>query len=153
MPIWQQTIRVALGLPQYRMTLSATQLRVARPVSDLDRSVEMYCAGLGFAVLGSFRNHSGFDGTMVGEPSAAVHFEFTVCRAHPVTPSPTLEDLLVFYLPESCEWIERCASVLAAGFREMQPFNSYWAGSGRTFEDFDGYRVVLNNAAWNKPGE
>ena len=128
--------------------MTATHLRVARPVSDLDRSVEMYCAGLGFSVLGSFREHNGFDGTMVGEPGAEVHFEFGVCRAHPIEPSPTPEDLVVLYVQESSKWAERCSALVAVGFREVQPLNPYWRERGRTFEDPDGYRVVLQNAAW-----
>ena len=137
---------------EQRVSMPVAHLRVARPVSDLDRSVEMYCAGLGLAILGTFRDHNGFDGTMVGEPGAAVHFEFTLCRAHPVEPSPTPEDLVVFYLPESFKWAERCSLVNAASFKEVQPFKPYWSRSGRTFEDPDGYRVVLQNAAWSTQG-
>ena len=37
----------------------------------------------------------------------------------------------------------------AAGFREVESFNPYWAAKGRTFEDPDGYRTVLQNAAWS----
>jgi len=38
--------------------------------------------------------------------------------------------------------------MLAAGFRQVASFNPYWDRCGRTFEDFDGYRVVLQNAEW-----
>ena len=130
--------------------MPTTHVRVARPVSDLDRSVAMYCAGLGLVELGSFKDHSGFDGTMVGEPGAGVHFELVVCRPHPVDPSPTSEDLVVFYVPESSAWKKRCSAVVAAGFIEVEPFNPYWSERGRTFEDPDGYRVVIQNAAWGK---
>ena len=67
----------------------AHHLRIARPVSDLARSVDMYCRGLGCIVLGSFEDHDGFDGVMVGAPGSQYHFEFTHCRAHPVRPTPT----------------------------------------------------------------
>jgi hypothetical protein len=110
----------------------------------------MYCAGLGLVELGRFKDHNGFDGTMVGELGAGVHFEFVVCRHHAVHPSPTSEDLLVFYLPESSAWTKRCSVAVAAGFIEVQPFNPYWSERGRTFEDPDGYRVVLQNAAWGQ---
>ena len=125
-------------------------LRVARPVSDLDRSVAMYCSGLGFSVVGGFRGHRGFDGAMLGEPGSQVHFEFVVCRDHPLKPSPTREDLLVLYLPERSEWLDRCSAVLAAGFAEVEPFNPYWSERGRTFADPDGYCVVLQNEAWSE---
>lgn len=36
-----------------------------------------------------------------------------------------------------------------AGFEPVASFNSYWDESGRTFEDPDGYRVVLQQASWN----
>jgi hypothetical protein len=59
-----------------------------------------------------------------------------------------VEDLLVFYVPSAAEWRAGCASMLAAGFRHVPAFNPYWDERGRTFEDPDGYRVVLENAEW-----
>ena len=123
-------------------------LRIARPVSDLARSVAQYTQGLGIEQLGSFIDHDGFDGTMLGTPGAGFHWEFTVCKSHPVVPAPTPEDLLVFYVPEPEAWQVRCDAMRAAGFIEVQPFNPYWARSGRTFEDPDGYRVVIQCATW-----
>jgi len=35
---------------------------------------------------------------MLGLSGANYHFEFTYCRAHPVVPAPTAEDLAVFYI-------------------------------------------------------
>jgi hypothetical protein len=129
--------------------MSLGALRIARPVNDLGRSVGMYRRGLGLAELGRFADHAGFDGVMLGLPGASWHFEFTVCRAHPVRPTPTPEDLAVFYLPDAEAWQARCAAMAAAGFREVEAFNSYWQQRGRTFEDGDGYRVVLQQAEWD----
>jgi hypothetical protein len=126
----------------------ATHLRIARPVSDLARSAAMYCRGLGYVVLGSFEDHDGFDGVMVGAPGGAYHFEFTFCRAHPVTPAPTAEDLVVLYLPRDEDWESACQRMAAAGFRPVASFNPYWDVRGRTFVDDDGYRVVLQKAEW-----
>jgi catechol 2,3-dioxygenase-like lactoylglutathione lyase family enzyme len=125
-----------------------THLRIARPVSVLDRSVSMYCHGLGLDVLGRFEDHDGFDGVMIGRPQRDYHFEFTVCRAHPVTPNPTVEDLIVLYVPDRMDWQGACERMLDAGFIEVAAFNPYWAREGRTFEDPDRYRVVLQQAAW-----
>jgi hypothetical protein len=108
----------------------------------------MYCEGLGLRVLGSFEDHEGFDGVMLGLPEAGFHFEFTQCSAHPVAPSPTAEDLAVFYVPEAAQWRRRSASMLAAGFRQVASFNPYWDRHGLTFEDPDRYRIVLQNSAW-----
>ena len=40
--------------------------------------------------------------------------------------------------------------MLAAGFRPVSSYDPYWDVHGRTFEDVDGYRVVLQNAAWSR---
>jgi hypothetical protein len=112
----------------------------------------MYQNGLGLIEIGRFENHDGFDGVMLGGPGLNYHFEFTYCRAHPLLPSPTPEDLIVFYLPEPTDWHKACASMLHAGFAEVVSFNPYWRERGRTFEDPDGYRVVLEQAAWSNCG-
>lgn len=122
--------------------------RFARPVSDLARAEAMYCAGLDWVRLAGFDDHQGFDGVILGVPGAPMHFEFTLCRHHPVAPTPTPEDLWVFYLPEAAAWHERCAALLGAGFVEVAPFNPYWGRHGRSFADPDGYRLVLQCAAW-----
>ncbi len=126
-------------------------LRVARPVRDLAITERMYCGGLGMRVLARFENHDGFDGVMLGYADAEYHFEFTLCRHHPVVPAPTQEDLAVLYIPDHAQWEQRCADMLAAAFVEVAPFNPYWAVRGRTFQDPDGYRIVLQNTAWNNP--
>ena len=124
-------------------------LRIARPVRDLGLSVSMYGGGLGLEEIGRFRDHEGFDGVMLGNRGVSFHFEFTHCRHHPMQPAPTPEDLLVFYVPEAGEWQERCAAMLRAGFKAVEAFNPYWQRLGRTFEDPDGYRVVIQRAAWS----
>jgi len=108
----------------------------------------MYCRGLGFDVLGQFNDHDGFDGVMVGHPSAGYHLEFVHASEHDVRPTPTVEDLLVFYIPEDEAWQKRCDAMVNAGFMLVEPLNPYWAVRGRTFADHDGYRTVLEHAAW-----
>jgi len=123
-------------------------LRVARPVSDLARTTEMYRRGLGLVVLGSFEDHDGFDGVMLGRPGSGYHLELTRSRRHPLAPTPGPEDLLVLYLPDEAEWEQACARLLAAGFRRVDSFNPYWEVRGRTFADPDGYRLVLQREEW-----
>ena len=108
----------------------------------------MYRRGLGLRVVGSFENHDGFDGVMLGVEGSGYHFEFTYCRSHPVAPAPTVEDLVVLYVPGESDWQAACASMLAAGFRQVASFNPYWDVHGRTYEDFDGYRIVLKQGEW-----
>lgn len=135
------------------MRAMLAHLRIARPVPDLDRSADLYTRGLGLQVLGRFENHGGFDGVMLGQPGGAWHFEFTHSRAHAITPTPTPEDLAVLYLPDPPEWHATCQRMLTAGFRAVASFNPYWDQHGRSFEDPDGYRVVLQNADWHNAAE
>lgn len=123
-------------------------LRVARPTDDLDRLLPFYTGGLGLQVLGSFEDHEGFDGVMLGLSGAPYHLEFTRCRQHPAGRAPTEDNLLVFYLPEEVTWSAACRRMSEAGFHPVPSFNPYWDLKGKTFEDPDGYRVVLQNSDW-----
>jgi catechol 2,3-dioxygenase-like lactoylglutathione lyase family enzyme len=129
---------------------SAPQLRVARPTDNLEALLRFYEQGLGFAVLYRFEDHDGFDGVMLGQPGAPYHFEFTMKRGHAVGRAPTPDNLLVFYLPEAERWTAAVQRLKEAGFAPVPAFNPYWDRAGATFEDPDGYRIVLQNAAWTR---
>ena len=111
--------------------------------------VRFYVDGLGLSELGSFDDHDGFDGVMVGLPGAPYHLEFTHQRRHAVADAPTKDNLLVFYLPDTGEWNMAVDRMIAAGYEPVASLNPYWDRTGRTFEDPDGYRVVLQNAVWS----
>ncbi|MNT85542.1 hypothetical protein D3C72_2257220 [compost metagenome] len=85
---------------------------------------------------------------MLGHPHHAYHLEFTHHRGVLVGRAPTQDNLLVFYLPEITCWQRRCHQMLASGFERVQAYNPYWDVHGQTFEDLDGYRVVLQARAW-----
>lgn len=121
-------------------------LRVARPTDSLEPIAAMYREGLGLQVLGEFRDHDGFDGIILGRPEASYQIEFTHHRGHRVGGAPTQDNLLVFYHPDRAVWTEACARMAAADFRQVPSYNPYWDVAGCTFEDPDGYRVVLQNA-------
>jgi catechol 2,3-dioxygenase-like lactoylglutathione lyase family enzyme len=123
-------------------------LRVARASDDLDALVRFYEAGLGLTVLHRFQDHDGFDGVMLGLPGAPYHLEFTKARGDTVGRAPTAENLLVFYLPDTDDWRGAVQRMRDAGHAPVPAFNPYWDRQGVTFEDPDGYRVVLQNAAW-----
>lgn len=123
-------------------------LRIARPVGDIARAARMYCAGLDMTILGSFEDHAGFDGVMIGNADGAFHLEFTRSRHDALQPTPTGEDLLVFYVASAQDWATTCARMLAAGFVAVTPLNPYWEGRAQTFCDPDGYRVVVHRGSW-----
>lgn len=124
-----------------------TTLRVARPTDNLAAVVRFYEDGLGLTRLSSFQDHDGFDGVMLGIPEVAYHLEFTHRRDHVAGRAPTDDNLLVFYFSSQDDWQAAVARMGAAGYTSVPSFNPYWDRVGRTFEDPDGYRVVLNNGS------
>jgi catechol 2,3-dioxygenase-like lactoylglutathione lyase family enzyme len=123
-------------------------IRVARPTDRLDQVIRFYTDGLGFQLLYHFDNHEGFDGVMIGIPGESYHLEFTRQKGHMVGRAPTQDNLLVFYLPDRQEWQSAIDRMRAIGYESVKPYNPYWETSGVTFEDPDGYRVVLQNDNW-----
>lgn len=118
-------------------------LRIARPTDELQTVVSQYRRGLNFSILGQFENHRGFDGVILGHHAHPWHLEFTHHRGTSVGRAPTCDHLLVFYLADTHQWQVQCAQMETAGFTPVASYNPYWDVQGRTFEDVDGYRVVL----------
>ena len=99
-------------------------------------------------VLGSFENHEGFDGVMLGIPGASYHLEFTSKRGHRAGRALTQDNLLVFYVSDERQWLHAIERMSAAGYQPVPSFNPYWDRLGKTYEDPDGYRVVIQNQLW-----
>lgn len=126
-----------------------TVLRIARPTDRLEDVIRFYTEGVGLLMLGSFEDHEGFDGVMLGSQRATYHLEFTRKRGHTAGRAPTQDNLLVFYIPDRDQWQERVERMSAAGYQPVPSFNPYWDQLGKTYEDPDGYRVVLQNQSWH----
>jgi catechol 2,3-dioxygenase-like lactoylglutathione lyase family enzyme len=120
------------------------QLRVARHTDRLKEVVAFYRDGLGLREIGSFRAHEGYDGVFLELPGTGAHLEFTTGGAH-AGPEPHPESLLVFYLGDR-DAVRASAERL--GGDPLPPANPYWAEHGLTFEDPDGFRVVLVPERW-----
>lgn len=125
-----------------------TPVRVARPVRNLERVAAFWRDGVGLEQL--YRSEASGPGghtvVMLGWPGAGWHLEL-VDDGGDTQPSPSEEDLLVFYLGEEIgdELIDR---LLAAGGRRVPAKNPYWDRFGVTVEDPDGYRLVLSHRSW-----
>ena len=85
---------------------------------------------------------------MLGHPQQAWHLEFTHHRGHTVGRAPTQDNLLVFSEPDPASHANARQQMLAAGFVAVPSYNPYWDRDGVTFEDLDGYRVVLQLGEW-----
>jgi catechol 2,3-dioxygenase-like lactoylglutathione lyase family enzyme len=120
------------------------QLRVARHTDRLDEVVAFYRDGIGLTEIGGFRDHDGYDGVFLDVPGTGAHLELTAGGRHGA-PAPHPESLLVLYLGDD-EAVRTVAARL--GVDPIPPANPYWAEHGMTFEDPDGFRVVLVPERW-----
>lgn len=126
------------------------KLRIARPTDRLAEIADMYERGLGLSRLGHFEDHDGFDGVMLGHPQQTWHLEFTHHRGHSVGRAPNEDCQLVFYVADATANRAAAEQVLQAGFVAVAPYNPYWQNNATTYEDLDGYRVVLSVGAWSQ---
>ncbi len=120
------------------------QLRVARHTQRLDEVVAFYRDGIGLTEIDRFRGHDGYDGVFLAVPGTGAHLELTAGGDHGA-PAPHPETLLVFYLGDE-EAVRTVAGRLGAA--PIAAANPYWARHGLTFEDPDGFRVVLVGDRW-----
>ncbi len=124
------------------------KLRVARATNNLKKISEMYQRGLGLEVLGSFEEHRGFNGIILGHPNSQYHLEFTQQNNFTAPNSTSTESLIVFYIPEESEWQRTKTQMITAGFALTPSHNPYWDDHGCTFEDPEGFRVVICKLEW-----
>ena len=126
--------------------MPVSQVRIARPTVKLEEVLRFYSLGLGLKIVGSFQEHDGYSGYMLGLPGTGYHLEFTQHAAGSPCPAPSHDNLLVFYIPEKTA-VERIAARLSAlGYPSVEAENPYWSEKGVTIEDPDGWRVVLMNS-------
>jgi catechol 2,3-dioxygenase-like lactoylglutathione lyase family enzyme len=119
-------------------------LRVARHTQRLEEVVRFYRDGIGLAEVGGFHDHDGYDGVFLAVPGTGAHLELSAGGAHGA-PAPHPESLLVLYLGDA-QAVRTVAQRLDA--EPVTPANPYWADHGLTFEDPDGFRVVLVPERW-----
>jgi len=124
---------------------NVTQIRIARPTDKMPDILRFYQEGLGFEEIGSFTDHNGYSGVMLQLPDSSCHLEFTEHEAGSPCPAPTRDNLLVLYIPDKTICNERIDHMKKMGYSPVPPENPYWKDKGVTFEDPDGWRVVLMN--------
>jgi catechol 2,3-dioxygenase-like lactoylglutathione lyase family enzyme len=130
---------------QWPQDLPVVQVRVARPTDRLEEVVRFYCDGLGLSVIGSFSGHAGYSGVMLGLPGHDYHLEFTQHDEGSPCSAPTKDNLLVFYIPDRAAIARLIERLRALGHSPVPLENPYWEKQGVTFEDPDGWRIVLMN--------
>lgn len=141
MASWQSTKKVPKPSAQGPERIS--QIRIARPTDHLDNVVGFYRDGLGLPVIGSFEKHAGYSGVMLGMPDDRLHLEFTHKDGGSPCPAPTRDNLIVFYMPDAESFARSVSRLKQNGYLPVESDNPYWNDHGETFEDPDGWRVVL----------
>jgi catechol 2,3-dioxygenase-like lactoylglutathione lyase family enzyme len=119
------------------------QVRIARPTDKLEEVIAFYRDGLGLPELSRFEAHAGYDGIMLGLPGKAVHLEFTQHEAGSPCPAPSLDNLLVIYVTAPDAYVRMNERMKRMGFAPIEPENPYWLSRSFTYQDPDGWRVVI----------
>jgi len=125
--------------------MPVTQIRIARPTDKLEEVVQFYSRGIGLKILGSFHDHDSYSGYILGLPGRELHLEFTHHAAGSPFHAPGRDNLLVLYMPDRAAIARLVNHLSGEGHKPVPPENPYWAEKGVTFEDPDGWRVVLMN--------
>lgn len=130
---------------------SLPKIRLSRPTNHLEAMIEFYGKGLGFDLLDRMDNQQGWDGVILGHRDWPYQFEFTSRRDGTIVPpAPTPEHFVVFCIPEGKLWEKRLEALFEAGYQQVTPPQLYADSNTATYEDPDGYRVVLVCGKWKK---
>jgi len=119
------------------------KFRISRHTNDLNRIIDFYGRVLGLKVLGEFKDHHNYSGVFMGIPGEGWHFEFTVSDVSPDHHADE-DDLLVFYASSLMEFAEIKKRFIINKIKHVKPQNPYWEKNGITFEDPDGFRIVIS---------
>lgn len=132
---------------QQSLTLGAeavpVQIRFARPTDKFNEVVAFYRDGLGLPELAAFAAHAGYNGIMLGLPGRGAHLEFTEHEAGSPCQAPSNDNLLVIYITDEAAYERLNQRVQGKGYAPIEPENPYWLNRSFTYEDPDGWRVVI----------
>lgn len=117
-------------------------LRVARHTTNIEKIKKFYVEFLGLEILGEFQGHDRYDGIFIGLPQKNWHLEFTMSD-HTPEHKPDEDDLLVFYSQDQTEFDTIIFRAAEMGYTDLVARNPYWNSKGKTYQDPDGFRVVI----------
>ncbi|MEQ5790737.1 VOC family protein [Muricauda sp. NFXS6] len=118
------------------------KFRYARHTDDLERITDFYTRVMGFQVLGSFKDHSRYDGVFLGLPGRDWHLEFTTSDGR-ADHRPDRDDLMVFYVEDAMELETIRDRAVVAQVPVVVSKNPYWRDNGLELADPDGFGVII----------
>ena len=118
------------------------RVRIARATRRLETMTRFYRDGLGLEALERFSDHAGYSGVILGL-TGGVEIEITRHARGRTAMPPDPDDLLVIYLPTARHVTCARERLERAGHASVEPLNPYWLDRAFTFEDPDGWRIVL----------
>jgi catechol 2,3-dioxygenase-like lactoylglutathione lyase family enzyme len=122
------------------------QVCFTRPTRDMARLLRFYRDLLGLPVLYQFGDEADPGGAMLGLPGASHHIELLAVTDGACAP-PSKHNIMVLHIPDRAERDAIADRLRAAGHVETRPANPWWNERGITFDDPDGWPVVLSHGA------
>ena len=119
------------------------RFRYTRHSKNINRAIDFYGRVLGLKVLGELRNCKNYYSVFLGLPGESWHLEFIASDEGPAN-CPDENDLLVFYAESAGEFNIIKERFILNRVKRVEPKNPYWERNGITFEDPDGYRIVIS---------
>jgi len=130
---------------------SVPKIRLSRSTNNLEKLITFYCRGLGFEILDRYEDLNGWDGVICGHKGWPYQLEFSQRREVEEVPrAPTQNHFVVFSIPDDKDWKDTLASLYESGFQQVTNPRLYRDPCTASFEDPDGYRLVLRKGTWKK---
>ncbi|GGF81054.1 VOC family protein [Wenyingzhuangia marina] len=118
--------------------------RAARHTHNLEVISKFYVDVLNLELLGSFKNHDGYDGVFIGKQECDWHLEFTISK-HKAQHTFDEDDLFVFYPQNEKEYSLILKNIHQNNISLSVPKNPYWAKNGILIQDPDGYNIIISH--------
>ena len=118
------------------------KMRFARHAQNLKKMQHFYVTLLGLSVVGSFKNHNGYDGIILGCDGGSWQIELTTSDDKPFH-SYDEDDLLVLYFDSLKQYEDTIERLNNERVIEFAPLNPFWEENGKLYKDPEGFRIVL----------